>query len=46
MEHRITELEDKMEIKAKTEELLVKRLKTCRRNMQELTDSISDSQQT
>jgi chromosome segregation ATPase len=37
-EHRISELEDEMEIKGKTEELLVKPLKTCERNMQELTD--------
>jgi hypothetical protein len=29
-----------MEIKGKTEELLVKQLKTCERNMQELTNSI------
>jgi hypothetical protein len=29
-----------MEIKGKTEELLVKQLQTCKRNMQELTDSI------
>jgi hypothetical protein len=29
-----------MEIKGKTEELLVKQLKICERNMQELTDSI------
>jgi hypothetical protein len=29
-----------MEIKGKTEELLVKQLKTCERNMQELTESI------
>jgi hypothetical protein len=29
-----------MEIKGKTEELLVKQLKTYERNMQELTDSI------
>jgi chromosome segregation ATPase len=36
---RISELEDEMEIKGKTEELLVKQLKTCERNMQELTDS-------
>jgi hypothetical protein len=28
-----------MEIKGKTEELLVKQLKTCERNMQELTNS-------
>jgi chromosome segregation ATPase len=37
---RISELYDKMEIKGKTEELLVKQLKTCERNVQELTDSI------
>jgi hypothetical protein len=29
-----------MEIKGKTEELLVKQFKTCERNMQGLTDSI------
>jgi septal ring factor EnvC (AmiA/AmiB activator) len=40
VEDRISELEDKMEIKWKTEELLVRQLKTCERNMQELTDSI------
>jgi septal ring factor EnvC (AmiA/AmiB activator) len=40
VEDRISELEDKMEIKGKTEELLVKQLKTCKRNMQELTSSI------
>jgi hypothetical protein len=39
-EDRITELEDKMEIKGKTKELLVKQLKTSERNMQELTNSI------
>jgi chromosome segregation ATPase len=39
-EDRISELEDEMAIKGKTEELLVKQLKTCERNMQELTDSI------
>jgi hypothetical protein len=39
-EDRISEIEDKMEIKGKTEELLVKQLKTCERNMQELTNSI------
>jgi chromosome segregation ATPase len=39
-EDRVSEIEDKMEIKGKTEELLVKQLKTCERNMQELTDSI------
>jgi hypothetical protein len=37
-EHRLTELEDDMEIKGKTEELLVRQLKSCERNMQELTD--------
>jgi chromosome segregation ATPase len=40
VEDSISELGDKMEIKGKTEELLVKQLKTCERNMQELTDSI------
>jgi chromosome segregation ATPase len=39
-EDRISELEDKMEIQGKTEELLVKQLKVCKSNMQELTDSI------
>jgi esterase/lipase len=39
-EDRISELEDKMEIKGKTEKLLVKQLKTCERNAQELTNSI------
>jgi hypothetical protein len=39
-EDRISEPEDKMEIKGKTEELLVKKLKSCGRNMQELTNSI------
>jgi chromosome segregation ATPase len=39
-EDKISELEDKMEIKGKTEELLVKQLKTYERNMQELTNSI------
>jgi chromosome segregation ATPase len=43
MEHRISGLEDKIKIKGKTEELLVKQLKTCERNMQELTDSIKGS---
>jgi chromosome segregation ATPase len=36
----ISELEDEMEIKGKTEDLLLKQLKTCERNMQELTNSI------
>jgi predicted nuclease with TOPRIM domain len=39
-EDRISELEDEMVIKGKTEELLVKQLKTCEKKMQELTDSI------
>jgi chromosome segregation ATPase len=38
-EDKISELEDEMEIKGKTEELLVRKLKTCERNKQELTDS-------
>jgi septal ring factor EnvC (AmiA/AmiB activator) len=42
VQDRISELEDKMDIKGKTEELLVKQLKTCERNMQELTDHIKD----
>jgi hypothetical protein len=39
-EDRISELEDEMEIKGKIEEQLVRQLKTCEMNMQELTDSI------
>jgi chromosome segregation ATPase len=39
-EDKISELEDEMAIKGKTEELLVKQLKTCEKNIQELTDSI------
>jgi chromosome segregation ATPase len=39
-EDRISELKDKMAIKGKTEELLVKQLKTHEKKMQELTDSI------
>jgi hypothetical protein len=39
-EDRIIELEDEMEIKGKTIELLVKQLKTCERNIQERTNSI------
>jgi chromosome segregation ATPase len=39
-EDRILELEDEMVIKGKTEELLIKQLKTCEKKMQELTDSI------
>jgi hypothetical protein len=37
---QIPELKDEMEIKGKTKELLAKQLKTCERNMQELTNSI------
>jgi chromosome segregation ATPase len=40
VEDRILELEDKIGIKGKTEELLVKQQKTCEKNMQELTNSI------
>jgi hypothetical protein len=40
VEDRISELKDKTEIKGKTEELLVKQLKTCERNIQELTNFI------
>jgi chromosome segregation ATPase len=39
-EDRISELEDEMVTKGKTEELLVRQLKTCERNMQELTNTI------
>jgi Mg2+ and Co2+ transporter CorA len=39
-EDRISELEDEMVIKGKTEQLLVKKLKTCEKKMQELSDSI------
>uniref|UniRef100_A0A8C0WZK0 CBF1-interacting co-repressor CIR N-terminal domain-containing protein n=1 Tax=Castor canadensis TaxID=51338 RepID=A0A8C0WZK0_CASCN len=39
-EDRISELKEEMVIKGKTEELLVKQLKTCEKKMQELTDSI------
>jgi aminoglycoside phosphotransferase (APT) family kinase protein len=38
-EDRISELGDEMVIRGKPEELLIKQLKTCERNMQELTDS-------
>jgi chromosome segregation ATPase len=40
VEDRISELKDKTKIKGKTEELLVRQLKTCEINMPELTDSI------
>jgi septal ring factor EnvC (AmiA/AmiB activator) len=39
-EDRISEFEDEMAIKGKTEELLVKQLKTYKKKMQELTDYI------
>jgi chromosome segregation ATPase len=39
-EDRLSELEDEMVIRGKTEELLIKQLKTCEKKMQELTDSI------
>jgi Mg2+ and Co2+ transporter CorA len=42
-EERISELEDEMIIKGKTEELLVKQIKTCEKKMQEFTDSIKRS---
>jgi hypothetical protein len=44
-EDRISELEDKMEIKGKTLELIVKQLKTHLKNMQELTNSIRSPNQ-
>jgi TolA-binding protein len=40
VEDRISELENKIEIKEKTEELLVKQLKSCEKNIQELSNSI------
>jgi hypothetical protein len=39
-EDRISELKDEMVIKGKTKELLVKKLKTCEKKMQEFTDFI------
>jgi TolA-binding protein len=39
VEDRISELKDKLEIKEKTEEMVVKQLKNFERNMQELTKS-------
>jgi chromosome segregation ATPase len=41
VEDRISELEDKIEIKEKTENLLVKQFKGCENNMPELSDSIT-----
>jgi chromosome segregation ATPase len=40
VEDRNSELKNKIEIKEKTEEILVKQLKSCERNMQELRNSI------
>jgi hypothetical protein len=40
VEDRISGLKDKIEIKEKTEEILVKQLQSCGRNMQEFSDSI------
>jgi chromosome segregation ATPase len=39
-EDRISELKNEMISEGKTEELIVRQLKTCERNMQELTDFI------
>jgi chromosome segregation ATPase len=39
-EDRISELKDEMVIQGKTEELFVKQLNTCEKNMEELPDSI------
>jgi septal ring factor EnvC (AmiA/AmiB activator) len=39
---KISELEDEIGIKGKTEELLFKQLKTCEKNMEELTNSIKE----
>jgi hypothetical protein len=41
-EDRISELEDEMEIKGKTEELLVRQLRTCERNMQDSLIPLKD----
>jgi chromosome segregation ATPase len=40
VEDKISALEHEIVIKGKTEELLVRQVKTCERNMQELTNSI------
>jgi septal ring factor EnvC (AmiA/AmiB activator) len=39
-EDRISELKNKIEIKERTEEILVKQLKSCESNMQELSAAI------
>jgi hypothetical protein len=41
VEDRILELKDKMDIKEKTEELLVKQPESCESNMQEFSNSIN-----
>jgi hypothetical protein len=41
-ENTISELEDKVEIKGKTEELLFKQLKTCEINIQDLQTPSKD----
>jgi hypothetical protein len=40
VEDRISELKDKIEIEENIKEILVRQLKSCKRNMQELTNSI------
>jgi hypothetical protein len=40
VEDKTSGLEDKIDIKDKTKELLDKSLKNCKKNMQELSDSI------
>jgi hypothetical protein len=40
VEDRLSELKDKIKIEGKIKEVLVKQLKSCERNMQELTNSI------
>jgi septal ring factor EnvC (AmiA/AmiB activator) len=40
VEDRISEFKDKIEIKEKTEKILLKQLKSCERNTQELSNSI------
>jgi hypothetical protein len=40
VEDRISELEDKIDIKEKTEQLLDKGCKTCKRNTQEISNYI------
>jgi predicted nucleic acid-binding Zn-ribbon protein len=43
VEDRISELKDKIEIKEKAEELLVKQHNSCEKNIQELSNSIKRS---